>query len=65
MLRDLRDGRIAHQVPFPQFSAAGHVVTRNPVLMEVDGGVLRMFTAPDDGEEIVGTELIVFETPLP
>jgi hypothetical protein len=64
-LRDLASGRILHEVPFPVFSTAGHVVTRNPVALEARDGVLRMFTAPDDGEEIAGTELIVFETPLP
>jgi hypothetical protein len=63
-LRDLRTGRILHQVPFPVFSAAGHVVTRNPTALEVRDGVLRLFAAPDDGEEANGTELLVFETPL-
>lgn len=63
-LRDLTDGAIVHQLPFPQFSAAGHVVTRNPVALEVDGPVLRMFAAPDDQEEVAGTELLVFETPI-
>jgi Family of unknown function (DUF6454) len=61
-LRDLRDGAILHQVPFPQFSKAGHVVTRNPVALEVDGSTLRLFAAPDDGEEPGGTELLVYET---
>jgi hypothetical protein len=60
-LRDLRDGAILHQVPFPQFSKAGHVVTRNPVALEADGGTLRLLAAPDDGEEAGGTELLVFE----
>ena len=63
-LRDLRDGAILHQVPFPQFSTAGHVATRNPVALEADGGVLRLFAAPDDGEEAAGTELLVYETPI-
>ncbi|WP_219417433.1 DUF6454 family protein [Pseudonocardia nigra] len=60
-LRDLRDGRILHQVPFPHFSSAGHVVTRNPVALEVDGPTLRLFAAPDDGAEGAGTELLVYE----
>ncbi len=63
-LRDLVGGEIVHQLPFPQFSAAGHVVTRNPVSLEVDGDTLRMFAAPDDQEEVAGTELLVFETPI-
>jgi hypothetical protein len=63
-LRDLAGDEIVHQLPFPQFSAAGHVVTRNPVALEVDGDTLRMFAAPDDQEEVAGTELLVFETPV-
>src|SRR5215475_6211355 len=61
VLRDLRDNRILHQVPFPKFSSAGHVITRNPVALEVVGGTLRLLAAPDDGEEAAGTELFVFE----
>ncbi|MGC0237712.1 DUF6454 family protein [Arthrobacter sp. SD76] len=60
-LTDLSDGRIAHEVPFQKFSTAGHSVTRNPVALESDGDVLRLFAAPDDGEENAGTELIIFE----
>ncbi|MBC8091390.1 MAG: hypothetical protein H7Y15_05505 [Pseudonocardia sp.] len=63
-LRDLGTGEIVHQLPFAQFSAAGHVVTRNPVALELDGDTLRMFAAPDDQEEVAGTELLVFETPI-
>jgi hypothetical protein len=63
-LRDLRTGDILHEFPFPVFSAAGHVVTRNPVELEVRDGVLRMFAAPDDAEETAGTELLIFETAL-
>ena len=36
-------------------------MTRNPVALESDGGVLRLFAAPDDGKEVAGTELFVFE----
>jgi hypothetical protein len=63
-LRDLRDGAVLHQVPFPQFSTAGHVATRNPVALEVEGDRLRLLAAPDDGEEQGGTELLVYETTL-
>lgn len=63
-LLDLRDNRILHEVPFPKFSTAGHVVTRNPVALEQSGGKLRLFAAPDDGEETAGTELFVYETPV-
>lgn len=60
-LTDLADGTIIHEVPFQKFSTAGHSMTRNPVALESDGGVLRLFAAPDDGEEAAGTELFVFE----
>ncbi|MEQ4209517.1 DUF6454 family protein [Actinopolymorpha sp. B17G11] len=63
VLRDLRDNRILHQVPFPRFSTAGHAVTRNPVALEVSDDKLRLFAAPDDGEEAAGTELIIYESP--
>ena len=51
-------------MPFPYFSAAGHVATRNPVALEVAGPTLRLFAAPDDGEETAGTELLVYESPI-
>lgn len=60
-LLDLRHGSILHEVPFQQFSTAGHVMTRNPVAVESTRGGLRLFAAPDDGEEKAGTELFVYE----
>ena len=64
-LRDLRTGRHPAPGPVPACSPPpGHVVTRNPVALEVRDGVLRLFAAPDDGEEGAGTELLVYETPL-
>ncbi|MEQ4208911.1 DUF6454 family protein [Actinopolymorpha sp. B9G3] len=61
VLRDLRDNRILHQIPFPYFSSAGHVMTRNPVALEVVNETLRLLAAPDDGDEGSGTELFVYE----
>ncbi|TDO49129.1 hypothetical protein EV643_10698 [Kribbella sp. VKM Ac-2527] len=61
-LLDLKDNRILHEIPFPAFSAAGHSATRNPVALEVDGNKLRLFTAPDDGEEVKGTEILIYES---
>jgi len=46
------------------FSAAGHSITRNPVLVERDGDTVRLTAAPDDGEEVAGTELLVYEAEL-
>lgn len=60
-LTSLRDHRVLHEVPFQKFSAAGHVVTRNPVALEQDGPTLRLWAAPDDGEGLTGTELLVYE----
>jgi hypothetical protein len=60
-LTSLSDAQIVHEVPFQAFSTAGHSITRNPVALESEGDVLRMFAAPDDGEEPAGTELYVFE----
>jgi hypothetical protein len=63
-LLDLNDNRILHEIPFPAFSKVGHSATRNPVALEVDGKKLRLFTAPDDGEEAGGTELTIYESPI-
>jgi hypothetical protein len=65
-LLDLRSRRVLHEVPVQRWSAAGHVATRNPVHLEAeadDSGVttLRMWAAPDDGEETAGTEILIYE----
>ena len=60
---DLRRLRVGHQVPVTVLSPNGHAVTRNPVLLQTDGPVLRMWAAPDDGEEPGGTTLLVLEAP--
>jgi hypothetical protein len=49
-LVDLDSATLGAEVPVQTYSAAGHVVTRNPVAIEVDGDTLRMYGAPDDGE---------------
>jgi len=61
---DLRTLSAGHEVPVTVLSPNGHVVTRNPVQLETDGGVVRMWAAPDDGEEPGGTVLLVLEAPL-
>lgn len=63
-LQQLGQGRVLHEVPFPFFSSAGHVATRNPVAFEVDGPTMRLLAAPDDGDEGSGTELLVYEAPV-
>jgi hypothetical protein len=59
---DLRSGVPRHEVPFQQYSSAAHVATRNPVHLETDGRTLRLWAAPDDGEERNGTEILVYES---
>jgi hypothetical protein len=58
---DLSSTSVRHESPIQLWSAAGHVATRNPVHFETDGGVLRMWAAPDDGEETSGTEILIYE----
>jgi hypothetical protein len=59
-LLDLSTNEVLHELPVQEFSTAGHSVTRNPVAFEAEGDTLRMFAAPDDGEEADGTELLVY-----
>jgi uncharacterized protein DUF6454 len=65
-LLDLRTNRILHEIPFPYFSpTTNHSATRNPVALETTPTKLRLLTAPDDGENPGGTELQIYESPLP
>lgn len=54
-------GSVLHDVPFQKWSSAGHVMTRNPMKMSVQGRTLRLMVAPDNGEEGVGTEIVTYE----
>ncbi|NIK56682.1 DUF6454 family protein [Kribbella shirazensis] len=64
-LLDLRTNRILHEIPFPHFSpTTNHNATRNPVALETTKDKLRLYTAPDDGEDNGGTELQIYEAPL-
>jgi hypothetical protein len=63
-LLDLKTNRILHEIPFPYFSTAARSATRNPVALETTKDKLRLFTAPDDGEDPNGTELHIYESPL-
>ena len=62
---NLGRGTLGAEVPVQRYSTAGHVVTRNPVELDVRGATLRMYAAPDDREEAAGTELLVLEAPAP
>lgn len=65
---DLRDrNRILHEVPVQLWSTAGHVITRNPTDLDADGRHLTLYAAPDDSDEVAGTQILVYEadvTPL-
>lgn len=59
-LVDIVSRRIIHELPVPEFSNAGHVVTRNPFAVTMDDAGLRLHVAPDDGEDPNGTELLTY-----
>lgn len=59
---DLSSHSVLRQVPFQQWSTAGHVATRNPFKMTADGSRLTMNVAPDNGDEGNGTEILTYET---
>ena len=48
---------VLREMPFQQWSSAGHVMTRNPFKLAADGNHLTMWAAPDNGEEGNGTEV--------
>lgn len=60
-LLDLRTHRILHEVPFQKWSAAGHVMTRNPLKLEATGHRIDLWAAPDNGEETRGTEVFHYQ----
>jgi hypothetical protein len=62
VLLDLRRRAIVNEFPFQVWSAAGHVMTRNPVKFARDGRTLTMWAAPDNGEEVAGTQIYTFRT---
>lgn len=61
-LIDLRKHTVINEVPFQHFSDAGHVMTRNPLKFQASGKKLTMYAAPDNGEEIAGTEIYTWTT---
>lgn len=60
-LIDLRTRAIINEFPFQQWSAAGHVMTRNPVKLSAEGNVLTMWAAPDNGEDVAGTQIYTWQ----
>ncbi|MEP7088946.1 MAG: DUF6454 family protein [Nocardioidaceae bacterium] len=60
-LIDLRSHKVLHEVPLQLWSAAGHVVTRNPLKLAAHGHRLQLWAAPDNGDEGNGTELLHYQ----
>ncbi len=60
-LIDLRSHNVLHEIPFQQWSTAGHVMTRNPLKLAANGNQLTLWAAPDNGEEGNGTELFTYQ----
>lgn len=58
---DLTSQQVTREIPFQQWSTAGHVATRNPFKMTADGNHLTMRVAPDNGDEGNGTEILTYE----
>ncbi len=59
-LIDLERRAVINAFPFQQWSAGGHVMTRNPVKLAARPGGLTLWAAPDDGEQ--GTAIYTWET---
>ena len=57
---DLRSRATLHEIPFQQWSAAGHVATRNPIAISLNGERLMIRVAPDNGDEVRGTEILTY-----
>lgn len=60
-LIDLRSHQVQHEVPFQQWSTAGHVATRNPLKLAAKGTQLTLRVAPDNGDEGNGTEILTYQ----
>ncbi len=60
-LIDISKQTLLRDVPFQQWSTAGHVATRKPFKMTADGNHLTMRVAPDNGDEGNGTEILTYE----
>jgi hypothetical protein len=65
ILFDLHRHTVVNEIPFQEWSTAGHVMTRNPLKLAAHGRTMTMWAAPDNGDEGVGTQLYEFRTTLP
>lgn len=60
-LLDLNAGQAIHQVPFPYWTARGLAMTQNPMVIELDQGILRLYLMPEDNN----STLYTFEVAIP
>lgn len=60
-LIDIATQRLVHEIPFQRWSTAGHVATRNPFAIRLDGDRLTVRVAPDNGDEGRGTQILTYE----
>ncbi|XVU23373.1 DUF6454 family protein [Actinoplanes sp. CA-054009] len=63
-LIDLHRRAIVNEFPFQLWSAAGHVLTRNPVKLSATGSTVTMWAAPDNGEELAGTQIYTLQAKI-
>ncbi|MCY9659189.1 DUF6454 family protein [Paenibacillus chondroitinus] len=49
-LIDLFTLETLHEIPITEFSPQGHVITRNPVFLEIAGETIRLYAVPDDND---------------
>jgi hypothetical protein len=61
-LTDLDDRSLVTETVLKPTSPAGHPLTRNPMFVEQVDDHLRLWLAPDDGDDATGTQLLVFES---
>jgi hypothetical protein len=62
VLTDLNDISVVAETLLESTSPSGHPLTRNPMFIEQIDDHLRLWLAPDDGDDAAGTRLLVFES---
>ncbi|MEC0265052.1 DUF6454 family protein [Paenibacillus anseongense] len=59
-LIDLFTLETLHEIPITEFSPQGHVITRNPVFLEISGETIRLYAVPDDNHG----SLLIYESAI-
>lgn len=60
-LLDLNSGQAIHQVPFPYWTDHGLAMTQNPMVIELNQDILRLYLMPEDNN----STLYTFEVVIP